>query len=1206
MSVNDESMHPDDPLDDYNIGTQGHFYGSANELLQSSYIDWTLGVTFFCCEGTQQEFAATDFNTLDDVEGTSTTSTDNEMRHFVNHAGELAVKGCRGLHVVTKSHDPDVTQGHPCTFWDPDGMAVLHEDTIAPDDLLVLVDTDWKLDMTTTLLENVRPVLIYTTMPTRVAGHDEHSKSAFCFKNNKLVLSDGKGKQQHRTVWDYTHNTVRVDTPLSTVPHWAALFIFFALYTVTEEIFFTVTSGMFLWMCMVLFFTRKCRSVDYHIKRKTLRTGKTAVLLTPQASYNGLAAVLATGRPLRSLRPLQVLGENGYNLIRTQRDGEVVVSIARDGAYTAAHVPIVTWDCFEEVYRTSTNVKIDLTRSAIKSHLDRSSGDVHTQLYGYEIDKASMAAIMCSYYRTRALSEGKEECMPFIYPLDCSAINYNYNQVDPFTQPKPGMKPYMSCLIGPPCSPAKTVSNEREAIQARVTDISTPHFQVESDVIRCINDFAEELAPEYRMHPCEVETVFAKQATPGQRRILERADVSGSNFARVFNSFLKAEVYGIGSVKDPRIITTGNGKDKLAFSQFCYRLADVLKGESWYAFGKTPLQVAERVASICEKSQSVVLTDFSRMDGRVNNVSRLLVKAVMLRMFQPQYHDELREQISAHFNKICYMTEDHYRTWVAQNSGAADTSGSNTIVNAFTAYLHFRRQGLGHDLAMQKLRSKGVFGGDDGTLGDADKDILIQSARSLGHVLTLEAHLQRGDSGVSFLSRQFSPEVWQGCPDSCQDINRTVAKFHMCNDLTGTMLSKLVEKAYCVELTDYNTPLLGDYCRRVGELYKNHSSYNGKAKPDTLTEKNTTWFSWWEDASVQFPNNNTQGWMYDYLERSIPGYQLQLLRDFISTATLEDLLKTPCFVKIPEPPTASVNVSLGQENGLEDRPTPIILGWQAYPNWGHWGHENGTDAWLNSTVMSLQDKGTIRQTRRVDGDRIHEYVVDPESADLLEAISTLIKWNVPPEFDPEGVHFVQTYDVKERATGLKERQNTKPKRKKPDKTGKTNGPDKTGRAPKRQPRQQDEQRTTGRSRRALSQQPKQPKSSIRDGPRGRPRLTKLQVELKELERLALLSRGGKERLIVFRVDNPGLFMPEQAGRAPKRQHNSTKVESSSTPNKGRTPGLGLPPEDTGGLRQRGESKFRQRNAVSPQRNNGWLNGSFRARRLGKQRRLEDN
>jgi len=390
---------------------------------------------------------------------------------------------------------------------------------------------------------------------------------------------------------------------------------------------------------MVLFAVRNCRSVDYNIKRKTLRTGKTAVLLTPRATYCGLAAVLATGRPYRSLKPLKVLGENGYNLIRVQRDGEVVVSIARDGSYTAAHIPIVTWDCFEEVYKTATNVKIDLTRSAIKSHLDRSAGEVHKMLYGYELDHASMAAILCSYYRTRAKVEGKEECMPFVYPLDFSAVNYNYNQVDPFTQPKPGMKPYMRCLIGPPCSPAKTDSNEREAIAARVTNIATPYFQASVDVINCINDFAEELAPQHLMHPCDVETVFAKQATPGQRRILERADVGGNHFARVFNSFLKAEVYGIGSVKDPRIITTGNGKDKLCFSQYCYRLADVLKGEAWYAFGKTPLQVAERVADICEHSESVVLTDFSRMDGRVNNVSRMLVKAVMLRMFRPEYHD---------------------------------------------------------------------------------------------------------------------------------------------------------------------------------------------------------------------------------------------------------------------------------------------------------------------------------------------------------------------------------------------------------------------------------------------------------------------------------------------------------------------------------------------------------------------------------------
>jgi hypothetical protein len=197
-----------------------------------------------------------------------------------------------------------------------------------------------------------------------------------------------------------------------------------------------------------------------------------------------------------------------------------------------------------------------------------------------------------------------------------------------------------------------------------------------------------------------------------------------------------------------------------------------------------------------------------------------------------------------------------------------------------------------HYLTPQEAFTRlGIYGGDDGLTPDVDPKTYEETASNLGLKLKAQS-VARGEDGVNFLARYYSPDVWYGVEDSCCDIQRQLAKFHTTVALPGnvTPLDKLKEKSRSFYLSDRNTPVLGELVSKVVALH-------GKLPEVTL--KTSLLRSWMVDTlghgeeSLQYPNEFGY-WMVDLLEKQLPHFDMQLFTQWLGDVkTIEQCLKPP-------------------------------------------------------------------------------------------------------------------------------------------------------------------------------------------------------------------------------------------------------------------------------------------------------------------------
>ena len=242
----------------------------------------------------------------------------------------------------------------------------------------------------------------------------------------------------------------------------------------------------------------------------------------------------------------------------------------------------------------------------------------------------------------------------------------------------------------------------------------------------------------------------------------------------------------------------------------------------------------------------------------------------------------------------------HFDQGPSHGSGCSATSTSQTLRAAFTAYLGFRHarlpNGERYD-AEQAFAALGIHLGDDGLDADLSTTDHSWAARKVG--LVLEAgSVCRGDRGVTFLARYYSPDVWNGRTDSMCDIKRQLSKFHTTLRLPFGVSAeaKLVEKAMGFVATDGNTPIIGELCQKAVAL-----------SDDGLRRTNLGIQSWWAqfDTSVQFPNCNDDGWMDAELCAQFPEFDHGMFVDWlVSVRELGGLLRAPlCADPKPATPT---------------------------------------------------------------------------------------------------------------------------------------------------------------------------------------------------------------------------------------------------------------------------------------------------------------
>jgi hypothetical protein len=431
-----------------------------------------------------------------------------------------------------------------------------------------------------------------------------------------------------------------------------------------------------------------------------------------------------------------------------------------------------------------------------------------------------------------------------------------------------------------------------------------------------------------RLAPVQYETIEQKQIGAAQRVSLRKATVQGRMDRRIVKCFIKAEAYA--GAKDPRIITTFDDKVKLNIGHFTLALAEHCKRFPWYGPGKTPVELAQRVGEICSVSEFVNLSDYHRMDGTITETIRRLDRAIFMMAFQ-DYRTDLNELLKLGYNNVGYLPQGtKFEQGTSQGSGNPDTSVAQTLRAAFTSYLAYRNviTPEGRKLSSQEAFSAlGIHNGDDGLDGDLPQRNFQWAASKVG--LLLEASvLHRGDRGVNFLARIYSPKIWFGSVDSMCDIKRQLSKFHTTVRLPDNVTpeAKLVEKARAWLATDRNTPIIGPICKRVIRLSDSVSMLHLKRTPALSGVAH-----WWSkfDDSVQFPNENTDRWMDFELDYLLPDFDRTIFNNWMaSTRTLPQIIKAPLCVEPRATPPTSVDVvvdgaTLHAREDVEEQPTPI-------------------------------------------------------------------------------------------------------------------------------------------------------------------------------------------------------------------------------------------------------------------------------------------
>jgi len=223
-----------------------------------------------------------------------------------------------------------------------------------------------------------------------------------------------------------------------------------------------------------------------------------------------------------------------------------------------------------------------------------------------------------------------------------------------------------------------------------------------------------------------------------------------------------------------------------------------------------PAQVNEAVAAVAVSAKVGILdTDANRFDGNVKLALREFDQMLLARAYAKRHHGALFKARRKTFGYIA-QTPGGFEYWTdtTQLSGFPDTAALNSARSAFFSYASLRIQGLSPEEARKGL---GLYGGDDGFTADLDAETFQSVARDFGMSMDC-VFVNRGEMGVNFLGRYYSPDVFTGDTNSMIDFGRMIVKLHLTVDPMAAQPSKawgkLAEKLTSLACTDMHTPVV--------------------------------------------------------------------------------------------------------------------------------------------------------------------------------------------------------------------------------------------------------------------------------------------------------------------------------------------------------------------------------------------------------------
>jgi len=745
-------------------------------------------------------------------------------------------------------------------YWTKDAAVHPRLVDVTQDHMPVLVDVDQYLDMHAFLNNNpFNPVAIYTLQPKTVARNDLEYSFTFD-RNNNCHNSIQGGAKFVQKIWNYQEDNI---------------------YTWTAS------------------YNAGFRARSYNVVRKRISNDRELVYLVPVAEWSGLLNLLL----FHLFYEGQALGRyvvydaaTGMNILRVQGDDGLAISIADPGSYNATSALANELDNLHTVAQLSS---LPITAAQAKQHLASSNpADV-------------IAAV--KYVRSAKLAAKPTVTTAFpprnVVPTNESVRQYTVDTNTDHTEKKT-LTPFMQPFVHECYTTARTKADESYGLSERVTKIAVPELPLTPFLVQVIGEFAEHLIPvAHVLHPTPYDEVWERQNRPTQRRLITAAefDISAKP---ITTTFIKAEAYP--EPKPARNISTIPTLTKITYSQYVYALTEgVLYQQDWYAFGRNPDDIATRVAEICQRSDEIALTDFSRFDGRVSNVLRHVEKTVLMRAFHTSYHEDLIELHDKQYNCKGFAAQGTvYQTLYSRLSGSPETAAANSIDNAFVAYLEkrlARSDGVQHT-PLAAWKTLGIYGGDDGLSSGVDKDCLMRAARMVGASIKYDA-VRRGETGITFLARKYSPDVWHGARDNMLDLPRQLSKFHATPNLPSnvTPFDKLVQKTMSFGFTDRDTPGILEYVTLVDYVAR-RKKHLMVPPPESPLHTLTSWAAWFGTTN-QYRQNCDTGieWMMDEWRDTIGASALDTLlawirelwarREEMTDAELEQAVLCPPLLK---------------------------------------------------------------------------------------------------------------------------------------------------------------------------------------------------------------------------------------------------------------------------------------------------------------------
>lgn len=760
-------------------------------------------------------------------------------------------------------------------FWSKDVAVTPGAFQPPPNALICILDVDQYLDMPHFLAHNTRPVIIGTVQPTAAAALGENF--SFTFDQDSVMTYKVSGAAQYvHKVWNYNQDVIS-----------SYAYIF----------------GMIPY-----------KNTIYNVDRRNTSPHHDMILLTPIGVWGFMSVLMNFFIAPTPLKQLDLL-RGTHNRLEVQTQKGLIMSTAVPNQHACANVNIELDNIFAIQVITS---KSTVTKATFETLLDKATTDAEkiqnkltaTILFDYHTSNSQRLTTVELLVKVKERLFGSIFVRPkpeFVSPCILNpprVRNYQYNTYDP--DAKPSMIAFMSPIIDECYAPDKTKENEEVAIEERIT--STRSNKVITPFIaRVITEFLERLIPvPNQLIPVDMEEVERRQPRPSQRRLIYES-IESARIRPIALNFMKSEAYS--KPTPPRNITTYDSILKVSYSSFIYAISDWMKELKFYAFSKTPFDVANCVAQACANSDNVCNTDFSRFDGTISPAGRFFEAALIARLFTEAYKSEVSELHSQQFNLFVRATfGSKYNMFTARGSGSPETSTFNSLYNMFATFYGHRKtphpttKFIQADDAWERT-TRGIYGGDDGLSCDLSIKHYVSACEDLGLVVKTQ-NVKHGDFGVCFLARVYGIDVWKGDHANCADLPRQLSKIHSSHSRAATPEQMLVDKLIGFLHSDRNTPVLGPLAKRVMHLNAGKLAIN--LDETTWIMQSTAKMHDLDKPAIDFEEhfpNPPRDWYLAYFNEVLPLFNLDTFSTWLSSCeTTADILHAPLCQEKTLPP----------------------------------------------------------------------------------------------------------------------------------------------------------------------------------------------------------------------------------------------------------------------------------------------------------------